>query len=56
MAKRPAGQRSNLTPSSGRKQRTPTSTSHRGSRVEPANVTEKARAARTKKANRKKSA
>lgn len=56
MAKRAAGQRSNLTSSSGRKQRSPTSTAHRGSRVEPSHITEKARATRTKKSARKKSA
>ena len=44
------GQRSNTTSGSGRKQRSPTSTSHKGSRVEPSHVTELAREVREKKA------
>ena len=37
------GQRGNLSSSSGRKQRSETSTSHKGSRVDPSHVTEQAR-------------
>ncbi|MBS0195594.1 MAG: hypothetical protein JSR77_02445 [Planctomycetes bacterium] len=43
------GQRNNITSSSGRKKRSPTSTSHGGSRVEPSHVTELARETREKK-------
>jgi len=47
------GQRTQITSSSGRKERSPTSTSHTGSRVEPSHVHEKERAA-DRKANLKK--
>lgn len=40
----------------GGKQRSPTSTSHRGSRVEPSHITEQQRGARKKKATRAKKA
>ncbi len=47
------GQRNNITSSSGRKKRSPTSTSHSGSRVEPSHVTELARETRDKQEVRK---
>ena len=43
------GQRGNLSSGSGRKERSPTSTSHKGSRVDPSHLTEKARDTRAKK-------
>lgn len=43
------GQRANTTSASGRKTRSATSTTHRGSRVEPSHVTEQAREQRDKK-------
>lgn len=45
------GQRGNTTSASGRKERSTTSTSHKGSRVEPSHIVEKSRASRTKKAS-----
>lgn len=46
------GQRGNLTGGSGRKGRSPTSTSHKGSRVEPSHLTDQARAQTEKKSAR----
>ena len=48
------GQRGNTTSASGRKERSPTSTPHTGSRADPSHVTEKARNDRAKKAAKKK--
>jgi hypothetical protein len=48
------GQRGNLSSSSGRKQRSETSSSHGGSRVDPSHMTERARTEREKKAGKKK--
>lgn len=45
-------QRANTTAASGDKRRSPTSTSHRGSRVEPSHITERKRAVAEKKAKR----
>ena len=45
---RKAGQRSNLT-TGGAKSRSPVSTSHKGSRVEPSHITKKSRDDREKK-------
>ncbi|MCW5765240.1 MAG: hypothetical protein KIT68_04620 [Phycisphaeraceae bacterium] len=45
-------QRSNTTSASGAKRRSATSTSHRGSRVEPSHITERKREAAQKKAGR----
>lgn len=47
-----SGQRGNTTSASGRKQRSTTSTSHKGSRVEPSHIVEKTRESREKKATR----
>lgn len=44
------GQRTNTTSVSGQKANSPTSTSGKGSRVEPSHVTEKAREVRVQKA------
>ncbi len=49
-ANKPSGQRTNTTSASGRKQRSESSSPHRGSRVEPSHVTEKVRNVRDKKA------
>lgn len=46
---RAGGQRSNTTSASGRKTRSATSTSHKGSRVEPSHITEQSRETREKK-------
>ncbi len=43
------GQRNNTTSASGRKTRSTTSTSHKGSRVEPSHITEHGRSVREKK-------
>lgn len=48
------GQRTNTTSASGRKTRTPTTPSGKGSRVEPSHLTEKAREVRAQKAATKK--
>jgi len=47
------GQRTNTTSASGRKERSATSTSHGGSRVEPSHVLEHAREERAKTVTRK---
>ena len=47
--KKSAGQRGSLTSSSGRKQRSATSTSHTGSRVEPSHEVERVRVTRDTK-------
>jgi hypothetical protein len=44
-----AGQRVNINPGEGQKERSPTSTPHKGSRVEPSHVTEHTRETREKK-------
>jgi hypothetical protein len=44
------GQRGNTTAAGGKKSRSPTSNSHRGSRVEPSHITDSARKARAKQA------
>ena len=44
------GQRGNTTSASGRKERSPTSKSHKGSRVEPSHLLEHTREVREKKA------
>jgi hypothetical protein len=46
---KPAGQRDNLSSASGRKERSATSASHTGSRVEPSHTTDKARELREQK-------
>ena len=46
---RSGGQRSNLSSPSGRKQRSPTTIGHTGSRVDPSHTAEQAREARAKK-------
>ncbi len=46
---RSGGQRNNLSSSSGRKQRSPTTIAHTGSRVDPSHTAEQAREAREKK-------
>lgn len=43
------GQRGNLSSGSGRKERSPTSAAHKGSRVEASHLVEKARGDRAKK-------
>lgn len=48
--KKKIGQRRNTTSASGRKARSETSTSHKGSRVEPSHIVELKRATREKKA------
>lgn len=53
-AKKQPGQRQNTTSASGRKTRSATSTSHKGSRVEPSHIVELKRATREKKAAAKK--
>lgn len=50
------GQRTNTTSASGRKTRTPTTPSGKGSRVEPSHLTEKAREVRAQKAATQKAA
>jgi hypothetical protein len=53
-AKNQGGQRGNITSASGKKARSPTSTSHKGSRVEPSHVHEKQHAEELKAAAKKK--
>ncbi len=47
-----SAQRERTTTPSGEKRRSPTSTSHKGSRVEPSHIVEKGRAVREKKIRR----
>lgn len=53
MASNMGGQRGNLSSASGRKGRSATSTSHKGSRVEPSHVNEKSGDDRKRAAERK---